>query len=114
MVSEYSIHFSSKYSKTSSKAVPDVVNLSAPASVRNVRTGSLAVKGVKIFNLLPPQLRNSDHGDILMFLNDLDIFLSDIPDESTVQGLTRAALSNRLLAQIPLLVGSRMIYPAQP
>ena len=113
MVSGYSIPFTSKYSRTGRKAVPAVVNLTAPAAVRNARTGSLAVKGAQLFNLLPLQLRNSDHGDILMFKNHLDIFLSDIPDEPTVQGLTRAAISNSLLAQIPLLVGSRIGNPGQ-
>ena len=63
---------------------------------------------------LPLHLRNSDHGDILMFKNHLDIFLSDIPDEPTVQGLTRAAISHSLLAQIPLVVGSRIVNPMQP
>ena len=100
MVSGYSVPFTSKYSRTGRKAVPAVVNLSAPADVRNARAGSLAVKGAQIFNLLPLQLRNSDHSDILMFKNHLDIFLTDIPDQPTMPGLGRGAPTNSLLDQI--------------
>ena len=70
--------------------------------MRNARAGTLAVKGAQLFNLLPESLRNSEHGDILMFKNHLDIFLDNIPDEPTIPGLVRAAETNSLLHQIPL------------
>ena len=101
-MSGYDVTFTARESRLGRKAVPHQVNLSAPASVRNALTGSLAVKGAKLFNLLPPQLRNSDHGDIPMFKNHLDFYLDDIPDEPTVPGLTRAAASNSLLEQVPM------------
>ena len=75
---------------------------SAPESVKKARNGSLAVKGAQLFNLLPINLRNSDHGDVPMFKNHLDIFLADIPDQPTVSGLGRAAETNSLLHQIPI------------
>ena len=53
--------------------------------MKNARAGSLAVKGAQLFNLLPESLRNSEHGDILMFKNHLDIFLENIPDEPTIR-----------------------------
>ena len=81
--------------------MPATVLQSAPTTVKNARAGSLGVKGAKIFNLLPNELRNSDHGDILMFKNHLDIFLQNIPDEPTHHGLVRGATANGLLDQVP-------------
>ena len=49
-------------------------------AVRRARAATLAVKGVKLFNSMPAQLRNSEHGDVLMFKNHLDIYLQGIPD----------------------------------
>ena len=54
------------------------------------------------FNLLPVNLRNSEHGDVAMFKNHLDIYLANIPDQPTVSGLSRGATSNSLLHQIPV------------
>ena len=101
LVSGYSIPFTPIDSRTGRKAVPAIVPDSAPAAVRKVQTGLLAMRGAQLFNLLPASLRNSEHGDILMFKNHLDIFLTNIPDEPTVQGLARGAQSNSLLHQIP-------------
>ena len=101
LVSGYSIPFTSIDSRTGRKALPAIVPDSTPAAVRKVKAGLLAVRGAQIFNLLPASLRNSEHGDILMFKNHLDIFLTNIPDEPTVQGLARGAQSNSLLHQIP-------------
>ena len=106
LVSGYGIPFSSRSSRTGRKAEPATVPLSGPAAVRNARAGTLAVKGAQLFNLLPESLRNSDHGDILMFKNNLDIFLGNIPDEPTVPGLVRAAETNSLLNQIPLYISN--------
>ena len=74
----------------------------APASVKKARAATLAVKGVQLFNCMPVQIRNSEHGDVLMFKNHLDIYLQNIPDEPTVPGLGRAATTNSLLYQVPL------------
>ena len=75
---------------------------SAPTIVRNARERSVAVKGAQIFNLLPESLRglNSQHVDL--FKNHLDIFLSSIPDQPTVTGLSRGAETNSLKHQLPL------------
>ena len=55
---------------------------------------------------MPINLRNSEHGDIPMFKNHLDIFLGNIPDEPSVSGLVRAARTNSLLDQIPIYESS--------
>jgi hypothetical protein len=102
LVSGYRIPFSPRSSRTGRKAEPAPVHQAAPAAVKNARAGTLAVKGAQLFNLLPESLRNSDHGDILMFKNHLDIFLDTIPDEPSVPGLVRGAETNSLLNQIPL------------
>ena len=92
--------------RTGRRAVPSPVVQSAPASVRNARAGSLSFRGAQLFNAMPITLRNSDHGDIPMFKNHLDVFLENIPDEPSVPGLVRAARTNSLLDQIPLYESS--------
>ena len=81
-------------------AVPKAIKLNSPAKVRNAREQSLAVHGARLFNLLPVNLRNENSGDMDLFKNHLDIFLSTVPDQPTTAGLTRAATSNSLLEQI--------------
>ena len=78
-----------------------LVNLSTPAIVRKAGEATLGVRGVKLFNVLPASLRNSDHGKIAMFKNHLDLYLDNIPDEPTVAGLVRGAETNSLLHQVP-------------
>ena len=101
LVEGYSISFSPCSSRTGRKAEPAAVSRTSPACVRNAREGTLAVKGVGLFNALPMHIRNSDHGDTPMFKNHLDIYLSNIPDQPTIAGLVRGAQSNGLLHQIP-------------
>ena len=102
LVEGYSIPFTERGSRTGRKAVPAVVPPAAKSAVRRARAATLAVKGVKLFNSMPAQLRDSEHGDVLMFKNHLDIYLQSIPDEPTVHGYGRAAPTNSLLDQVPL------------
>ena len=60
----------------------------ACASVKSARESSLAVKGARIFNLLPAWIRT---------LNDVSI------DQPTCPGRQRAAASNSLLDQLQLI-----------
>ena len=85
---------------------PTVVLQSAPAAVRQARAGSLAVRGAQLFNAMPVTLRNSDHGDVLMFKNHLDIYLQNVPDQPTSAGSARGALTNSLLQQVPMYESS--------
>ena len=73
-----------------------------PSNIRQAKENSLRIKGCRLFNLLPAVLRNANHGDLLMFKNNLDHYLSSIPDQPTVPGLVRAAETNSLLHQVPM------------
>ena len=102
LVTGYTIPFTSPCNRTGRKAILPHTPQSVTATVRQARAGTLAVRGAKLFNAMPTSLRNSDHGDVLMFKNHLDIYLQNIPDQPTVAGLTRAAQSNSLIHQVPL------------
>ena len=84
-------------------AVPQPVPRSAPANIRRAREASLGVRGAKLFNQLPIHIRNSNVTTIESFKSILDQYLANIPDQPTVSGLTRAAETNSLLHQIPLM-----------
>ena len=101
LVDGYDIDFSHS-DRRGRYAVPRKVKLTAAAVVRKAREGSLGVHAVRLFNLLPPHLRNEDSRDFDLFKNHLDIFLSTVPDEPTTPGLTRQAATNSLIDQIPL------------
>ena len=80
--------------------MPASLDRGAPAAVRRARKSSLAVRGARLFNLLPASLRNQA-GSFDTFEIHLDTFLSGVPDQPTVPGLARAAATNSLLDQIP-------------
>ena len=82
-------------------AVPAALARGAPAAVRRARERSLTVRGAMLFNQLPAVLRNQTCS-FASFKNQLDVFLSSVPDQPTVPGLARAAATNSLLDQIPL------------
>ena len=79
MVSGYNIDFTHTMGRRGRSIIPKAVVRAAPSAVRNARERSLGVRGARIFNLLPEQIRsmNTDHID--MFKNHLDVFLSSIP-----------------------------------
>ena len=99
LVSGYTLPFTSILNRTGRKVVPAAV-------VKQARAGSLAVKCAQLFNAMPASIRNSEHGDVLMFKNHLDIYLQNIPDQPTVAGLVRGAQTNSLLHQVPLYEAS--------
>ena len=72
-----------------------------PASVRKAREGSLQVKGAKLFNSIPKELRDMS-GTALQFKAGLDKWLSFIPDQPTCSGRQRGAQTNSLLDQVPM------------
>jgi hypothetical protein len=74
---------------------------SAPAAVKRAREASLQVKGSKLFNLIPLELRGMT-GTVLQFKSGLDSWLSSIPDQPTVGVRQRAAQTNSLIDQVPL------------
>ena len=82
--------------------VPAPLARGATAAVRRAREHSLAVKVAQIFVLLPASLRNEER-NFDLFKNHLDIFLSGVPDQPTMLGLVRAAVTNSLLDHLPIL-----------
>ena len=72
------------------------------ASVRKARESSLQVKGAQLFNSIPKALRELT-GSPAQFKMQLDQWLSTIPDQPTIPSRPRAASSNSLLDQVPLV-----------
>ena len=66
--------------------IPSVSGNQCPSAVRNVREASLAVRGPKLFNILPKSIRNVTGVSVNTFKRKLDHFLSQIPDQPTVDG----------------------------
>ena len=74
----------------------------APSTVRKARENSLQVKGAKLFNCIPRELRDTKTGSPENFKSKLDQWLSTIPDQPTIPGRVRAAASNSLLDQLQM------------
>ena len=92
--------------RTGRWAVPATIpRQGVSSSVRQAKQSSLRVKGAQLFNLLPAVLRSANHGDVLMWKNNLDHYLCNVPDQPTSHGLVRAAITNSLLHQIPMMGG---------
>ena len=79
-----------------------VVNMRSPLAVKRARLASLSVRGSKLFNCIPTGLRNMSVGTVDQFKAGLDAWLATIPDEPTVPGRQRAAVTNSLLDQTAL------------
>ena len=77
-------------------------NSTAPNTVRNAKESSFRVKGGKLFNLLPKELRNIDSENVGIFKSQLDNFLTNIPGQPTIPNRTRAAATNSFIDQIPM------------
>ena len=101
LIEGYSMDFSQSNNRRGREcSVKTVVNTS-PASVKRARENSLAVKGAKMFNMLPSHIRNVTSEKVDVFKSKLDSFLKMVPDEPTISGEGRSAESNCLLHQIP-------------
>ena len=82
----------------------------ASQSVKTLREQSFQVHGCKLFNKLPAKIRNIKKGTICDFKDELDIFLSTIPDQPVVGNLIPTTSnsvtlnpSNSILDWAPLL-----------
>ena len=105
LVKGYSVNFSST-GRRGRSIVPNSVVRSSPAVVKRARESSLGVKGANIFNLLPAALRDMNTEHVEAFKANLDAYLSTVPDQPTVGGRARAADSNSLLDQIPMMTAA--------
>ena len=79
--------------------VPPIVSGSA-AAVKKARESSLQVKGARLYNLLPKDMRDMQGGTVDTFKASLDSWLSQVPDQPTVVGRQRAAATNSLIDQV--------------
>ena len=104
MVKGFDAEFTGVTGRRGRYALPKQVVPSSSNLVRKARESSLSVKGAKIFNLLPLEVRNIESDSVETFKNALDTFLSCIPDQPTIAGYGRAAESNSLLHQIPMFL----------
>ena len=64
------------------------------------RGASLQVKGARLFNLVPRDLRDMSGVTVDTFKSGLDVWLKNIPDQPTIPGRQRGALSNSLIDQV--------------
>ena len=76
----------------------------APATVKKARESSLKVMGAQLFNSIPRELRDTSSGTPDQFKSGLDEWLSTIPDQPSIPGRQRAATTNSLLDQVPLML----------
>ena len=72
----------------------------SPSAVRKAREASLQVKGARLFNLIPRDLRDKKNVTVDTFKSGLDEWLSTIPDQPTSPGRQRAAITNSLIDQV--------------
>ena len=79
----------------------------SPTSVRRARESSLQVKGARLFNLVPRDLRDMTGVSVDSFKSRLDSWLTTIPDQPTISGRQRAALTNSLIDQV---VANHQLY----
>ena len=80
-------------------AVPPMASNSS-AAVRKARESSLQVKGARLFNLAPKDLRDMTGVSVDTFKAGLDAWLTSIPDQPTIPGRHRAAITNSLIDQV--------------
>ena len=78
----------------------------APAAVKRARESCLQVRGGKLFNSIPRELRDTFTGSPDQLKARLDGWLSCIPDQPTVPNRQRAAISNSLLGQVQYIIKS--------
>ena len=101
LVQGYHVEFYNSERRGRLAAVPQYKSR-APSQVRRAREASLSVKGAKLFNSIPRELRDLNHSKVDAFKSGLDEWLSHIPDQPTIPDRQRAALTNSLLDQIVL------------
>ena len=106
LVDGYTIHFTNN-PRRGRLCVVRNVNKKAPTQIKRASEASLAVKGARIFNLLPRSIRDTTltaTKSVIPFKSKLDQFLSTIPDQPTIQCRKRPATTNSLMDQIPMMV----------
>ena len=106
LVKGFDVKFSDNDTGRGRMAQPHAYVRTAPAAVRRARESSLGVKGCRLFNLLPANIRSMTGCPVDTFKKSLDDFLALVPDQPTVSGMTRAAVTNSLIDQLAMQVGT--------
>ena len=75
------------------------INHRATARVRTLAEFSFAFQGPKLYNSLPPEVRNFD-GSLDAFKHKLNKYLSTIPDQPCTPGYHQSVVSNSIIAQL--------------
>ena len=99
LVGGYSLQFQHSIRRGTTVVVPPMAARS-PVAVRRAKEASLQVKGARLYNLMPQNLRDMKDVTVDTFKSKLDSWLSGIPDQPTIAGRQRAALSNSLIDQV--------------
>ena len=86
-------------------------NTKAKASVQSMREQTFQVNGPKLFNSLPVKLRSMTKCSLDEFKLALDNYLSKIPDEPNVSGLTPGGCTAEARASNSILDQSKRIPP---
>ena len=75
------------------------LNTQSPKAVQNLREASLPVRGQRLFNTLPQEVRNLTGCTVETFKRSLDKYLRDVPDEPQIPGYTsmRRAETNSII-----------------
>ena len=102
LVQGYSIQFTSTLGRRGSTAIPCGIVKNSSAQVKKARASSIGVRGARIFNMVPLELRNMNGENVETFKKNLDTVLLNVLDLPTVSGLGRAAETSSLLHQSPL------------
>ena len=99
LVTGYSLPFQHSDRRGLIVTVPPMATHSPPA-VRKAREASLQVKGARLFNLVPKEIRNLSGVTVDTFKSGLDAWLNQILDQPTIPGRQRSALTNSLIDQV--------------
>ncbi len=70
--------------------------------VKTKKEYSFAIRGPKLFNELPQNMRNKHYPRLAAFKKDLDIFLSSISDQPILAHHHLRAASNSIIDQLAL------------
>jgi len=72
--------------------VPLVSN-GASEKIKNLRYSGFSIKATKLFNCMPPSIRNMELCSVEQFKRALDNFLSRVPDQPQISGYTSARIA---------------------
>ena len=84
LVGGYSLPFQHSDRRGRTVLVPQIV-LESAAAVKKARESSLQVKGARLYNLLPKELRDMQGVTVDTFKTSLDSWLSQVPDQPSVE-----------------------------